>query len=176
MTTTTTERQVAIPAGTYNADTVHSSLGFEVEYASAGVFTGSVNTFEAQLVDGVLTGSADIASLVTKDENLQAHLLSPEFFDAEQFPKVTFSGTLTPEGTVDGEITLKGVTKPATLTGQIAGPKADAWGNERWILTLETTIDRTEFGITWNAPLPDGTNALANEVTLKANLALVKAA
>jgi len=176
----TTTETVALPTGTYNADTVHSSVGFEVAYASAGIFSGSVNTFQAQLADGVLSGSAEIASLVTKDENLQAHLLSPEFFDAEQYPEVGFVATQGrrdgDRAQFDGEITIKGVTRPATLTGTIAGPVADAWGNERWILTLETTIDRTEFGITWNAPLPDGSKALADEVTLKANLALVKAA
>src|SRR5579862_8366132 len=171
---------VSIPTGTWQADVVHSSVGFEVPYMGVATFSGAVKQFEATLADGELTGSAEIASVVTKDENLQAHLLSPEFFDAEQYPEVGFVATQGrrdgDRAQFDGEITIKGVTRPATLTGTIAGPVADAWGNERWILTLETTIDRTEFGITWNAPLPDGSKALADEVTLKANLALVKAA
>ena len=76
----------------------------------------------------------------------------------------------------EGEITIKGVTQPATLTGTIAGPITDPYGNERYGLQLETTVDRTEFGIIWNADMPDGTKALADEVTLKADLSLVKAA
>ena len=73
-------------------------------------------------------------------------------------------------------ITIKGVTRPATLTGTIVGPTADPYGNERYGLKLETAIDRTEFGITWNNDMPNGTKALADEVTLKADLSLVKAA
>jgi polyisoprenoid-binding protein YceI len=76
----------------------------------------------------------------------------------------------------DGEITIKGITQPATLTGTIVGPKTDPYGNERYGLKLEATIDRTQFGITWNNDMPNGTKALADEVTLKADLSLVKAA
>jgi len=174
-----TEQKVTIPAGTWSADAVHSAVGFEVPYMGIASFSGSVKQFEATLADGVLTGSAEIASLVTKDENLQAHLLSPEFFDAERYPAVSFSGTATGgEGTqvaFDGEITIKGITRPATLAGTITGPVVDPHGNERYGLSLRTTIDRTEFGITWNAAMPDGTQALADEVTLEADLSLLKA-
>jgi len=166
---------VSIPTGTWQADVVHSSVGFEVPYMGVATFSGAVKQFEATLADGELTGSAEIASVVTKDENLQAHLLSPEFFDAEQFPRVSFRGPVRADGAqveVDGEITIKGITGPATLAGTITGPVTDPYGNERYGLALETTIDRTQFGITWNAPMPDGTNALADEVTLKADLSL----
>jgi len=175
----TTEQSVAIPTGTWQADAVHSAVGFEVPYMGVATFSGSVEQFEATLADGELTGSAQIGTLVTKDENLKAHLLAPDFFDAERHPTVAFRGTLRSEGSqaeVVGEITIKGVTRPATLTGTITGPVVDPYGNERYGLSLGTTIDRTEFGITWNAPMPDGTNALADEVTLEADLSLVKAA
>ncbi len=143
-------------------------------------FSGAVKDFEATLADGRLAGAARIASLETKDENLQAHLLSPEFFDAERFPEVSFATTAADgrDGQVEleGEITIKGVTQPATLTGTVVGPVTDPYGNERYGFKLETTIDRTAFGILWNAPMPDGSNALADDVTLKADLTLVKAA
>ena len=133
--------------------------------------------FEASLVDGTLTGVAKIASLNVKDENLQAHLLSPEFFDAERNPEVRFEASnVTRDGdnvTLAGEITIKGITKPATLSGAITGPAVDHFGANRVGLKLETTIDRTEFDIKWNMPLPNGEPALANEVTLKADLTLV---
>ncbi len=143
-------------------------------------FSGAVKEFEATLADGRLAGSAQIASLVTKDENLHGHLMSPEFFDAERYPEVSFSTEQAqiegPEVRFEGEITIKGVTQPATLTGTIVGPVADPYGNERYGLELRTTVDRTAFGITWNAEMPDGSKALSDEVTLKATLSLVKAA
>ena len=173
---TITETQAGIPTGTYAADPVHSSVTFEVPYAVA-TFRGEVPQFEAQLVEGELKGSAQIASIQVKEENLGAHLLSPEFFDAERFPTVSFSGPLerTGEGTVrvDGEITMKGVTRPATLEGTIIGPAVDHFGATRVGLKLATVVDRTEFGINWNMPLPDGRPALANDVTLTAELTLV---
>jgi len=169
------QQETGIPTGTYTADTVHSSVGFEVPYAVA-TFSGTVNDFEASLVDGTLTGSAKIETLQTKEENLQAHLLSPEFFDAERHPVVSFSGDLARDGdkvTVDGDVTIKGITQPAKLEGTIVGPAVDHFGKTRVGLKLQTTIDRTKFDINWNMPLPNGEPALSNEVTLKADLTLV---
>lgn len=176
-----TEQQgVTVPTGTYQADPVHSSVGFEIRYMGISAFSGAVKDFEATLADGRLAGAARIASLETKDENLHAHLMSPEFFDAERHPEVSFSTTaVTAEGSnveLDGEITIKGVSRPATLTGTIVGPVTDPYGNARYGLKLETRIDRTAFGILWNADMPDGTKALADDVTLTADLSLVKAA
>jgi polyisoprenoid-binding protein YceI len=165
-----------IPTGTWKADTVHSSVAFEVPYAVA-TFGGEVTDFEASLEDGTLTGAAKIESIHVKEENLQAHLLSPEFFDAEKHPVVGFSGReITRDGdnvTIDGEITIKGISQPVTLTGTINGPAVDHFGATRVGLKLATTVDRTKFDINWNMPLPTGEPALANEVTLKADLTLV---
>jgi len=169
------QQETAIPTGTYTADTVHSSVGFEVPYAVA-TFTGNVTDFAASLVDGRLEGSARIESIQLKDENLSAHVLSPEFFDAERNPVVGFSGDLSRDGgraIVEGEITLKGITQPATLTGTIVGPTVDHFGKTRVGLQLETVVDRTKFDMNWNMPLPTGEPALGNEVTLKADLTLV---
>jgi polyisoprenoid-binding protein YceI len=172
------QTQQGVPTGTWNADTVHSTVAFEVPYA-VSTFRGEVQEFQASLVDGKLTGSAKIATLHTRDESLDAHLASPEFFDAERFPEVTFEGgELVRRGdevTVDGAITIKGITQPATLTGRIVGPAVDHFGANRLGLELSTTIDRTQFGINWNMPLPNGEPALANEVTLRADLTLVGA-
>jgi polyisoprenoid-binding protein YceI len=176
---TTVEHTQAVPTGTWNADPVHSDIGFSVEYM-AGTFTGSFTRFQAQLADGTLSGSAEVASVQVKDPNLEAHLQSPEFFDAERAPQLTFeSHSLTREGgrvTIDGEITIKGETRPIELTGTITDPIGDPWGNERFGLKLEARVDRTQFGLNWNNPLPTGEPALANEVRLFADLQLVKAA
>ena len=174
----TTIEQTAIPTGTWNADTVHSSLAFEVPYAVA-TFSGEVTDFEVSLTDGTLAGKGRIASLQVKDEGLAAHLQSPEFFDAERHPELTFvSKEIRRDGDdveIDGELTMKGVTKPATLTGTITGPAVDHFGATRVGFKLQTVVDRTQFGITWNMPLSNGEPALANEVTLKADLTLVQA-
>src|SRR5262245_44314135 len=178
MSTLTQSPDAAIPTGTLNADQVHSSLGFAVRYMGISGFKGNVRDFRASLADGELEGAARIESLDAKDGNLQAHLLSPEFFDAERHPEVAFSGRLVPAGRgveVDGEITIKGITRPAVLRGTLTGPTADPYGNARYGLDLEAPTDRTEFGLAWNADMPDGTKALANEVTLTAALSLVAA-
>jgi polyisoprenoid-binding protein YceI len=165
-----------IPTGTWKADTVHSSVAFEVPYAVA-TFGGEVTDFEASLADGVLSGDAKIESIHVKEENLQAHLLSPEFFDAEKHPVVSFSGrNIERDGdnvTIDGEITIKGISQPATLTGTINGPAVDHFGATRVGFKLTTTVDRTKFDMKWNMPLPNGEPALSNEVTLNADLTLV---
>jgi polyisoprenoid-binding protein YceI len=171
-----TEQTTTVPTGTWQADKVHSSVTFEVPYAVA-TFSGTVPDFDATLEDGKLTGVARIASLTVKDENLAAHLLSPEFFDAERHPEGGFTTeTIRRDGDeveVEGRITIKGITKPATLRGTIVGPSVDHFGKTRVGLSLETTVDRTEFDINWNMPLPNGDPALANDVTLKADLTLV---
>ena len=168
----TTEQQAT---GTFVADPVHSHIGFEVPYAVA-TFSGEVTDFTATLADGHLEGSAKIESITLRDESLSAHVLSPEFFDAERHPVLTFSGDVVRDGdraTVEGEITMKGITRPATLVGTIVGPTVDHFGATRVGLKLETVVDRTAFDMKWNMPLPNGEPALANEVTLKADLTLV---
>jgi len=176
----TEQQTIGVPTGTFQADNVHSSVDFEVPYMGIATFTGSVRDFDATLVDGTLQGAARIATLVTKDENLLGHLLAPDFFDAERHPEVSFSGTAveTPgdEVAFEGEITIKGVSQPAVLTGTVTGPVTDPYGNERYGLKLQTTVDRTAFGINWNADMPNGEKALADDVTLRAELSLVKQA
>ena len=175
----TTEQQVSIPSGSLSVDTVHSSVGFEVPYLGVSAFSGTVKRFEASLTGGQLAGSAEIASLDVNDDNLLAHLLSPEFFDAERYPQVSFAtssaSTSGEQVRFDGSVTIRGVTQPATLEGTLVGPVTDPYGRTRYGLQLETTIDRTSYGITWNADMPDGTKALSDFVTLKADLSFVQA-
>jgi len=170
------QTQTGIPTGTWQADTVHSRVAFEVPYAVA-TFSGEVPDFQASLENGRLTGIARIESIQVKEENLQAHLLSPEFFDAERHPEVTFkSHDIRRDGDnveIDGEVTIKGITQPAKLSGIATGPAIDHFGARRFGLTLTTVVDRTKFGMNWNMPLPNGEPALSNEVTLKADLTLV---
>ena len=175
--------QTKIPAGTWSLDPVHSTVGFEIGYL-AGTFRGTFRDVQVQLdvADGParIVGTANVASVDVKDENLAAHLQSPDFFDTERFAELRFVAekvdleTETVEA--PGEITIKGATKPVEVTGTLSEPITDAWGNERLGLRLEATVDRTEFGLDWNMPLPTGDQALANTVTIRAELQLVKAA
>jgi polyisoprenoid-binding protein YceI len=174
----TTETQ-AIPTGTWAVDKVHSNIGFAVDYM-AGTFTGSFNDFDAELNGGVLKGSAKVASVQVKDPNLEAHLQSPDFFDAERNPELTFESKSidvdSDKAKIDGEITIKGHTEPVLITGVISEPIVDPYGGTRYGLKLEATIDRDRFGVSWNNPLPNGEPALANEVVLTADLQLARQA
>jgi polyisoprenoid-binding protein YceI len=173
-----TEAVETIPAGSWRSDPTHSSIGFSVLYNGLTPFRGGFTAFEATLEDGKLVGTAKVESITTEDENLTGHLLSPEFFDSDRNPVLRFDSAEIRHDrdnvVIAGELALKGVTKPVELRGAIAGPVADAYGRMRVGLDLETTIDRTEFGINWNAPLPSGGNALADEVKLTAALQLVQ--
>jgi polyisoprenoid-binding protein YceI len=179
----TIETTTALPVGSWNVDPVHSQVGFGVEYV-VGTFRGSFSPVDAKLEvaeDGTatLTGKAPVSGIRVQDENLEAHLQSPDFFDAERAPEITFTSTsVRRDGAnveIDGELSIRGTAQPVTLTGTASEPKTDAYGNERFNLTLETTIDRTQFGINWNNPLPNGEPSLANDVTITGELYLVKA-
>jgi polyisoprenoid-binding protein YceI len=171
-----TETQ-ALPTGTWSVDRVHSDVGFAVAYM-AGTFTGRFSEFDVSVTDGVLQGSARVASVQVKDENLEAHLQSPDFFDAERHPELSFrSNSVERNGDelkIDGELTLKGHTEPVQIAGAISEPMVDPYGGTRYGLKLEVTIDRDRFGINWNNPLPNGEPALANEVVLTAELQLAR--
>jgi polyisoprenoid-binding protein YceI len=168
-------------AGTYNADPVHSSFGFSVRYQGVSLFRGTLDEVSATLADGKLEGAAKVESIsIRTPEQFRAHVLSEEFFDAANHPEVTFTSTdvdLREDGTavVDGELTIKAITRPVTATGTWTAPAADAFGNTRGHLNLEATVDRTQFEMNWNAPLPSGGKALANEVTLTVDVSLVEA-
>ncbi len=165
--------------GTFNADPVHSSFGFSVRYQNVSLFKGTLNEVTATLIDGKLEGTAKVESIsIRTPEQFRAHVLSADFFDVENHSDVSFVSTdltLDDDGTATatGDLTIKGITKPITATGTWVAPSADAFGNTRAHLTLEATIDRTEWDINWNMPLPTGGNALANDVTLTVELALV---
>jgi polyisoprenoid-binding protein YceI len=168
--------------GTWRLDPVHSSVGFEVAYM-AGTFKGEFHDVAAELVvEGEyarLEGSAKVASVDVKDEDLSTHLQSPDFFDAERHPELLFtaenidlSGS---EVSARGELTIKGVTQPVEVTGTATAPLVDPYGNDRIGLQLTAAVDRTDFGVNWNTPLPSGEQALANQVRIVTDLQFVRA-
>jgi polyisoprenoid-binding protein YceI len=164
---------------TYNLDPVHSTFGFAVKHNGVSTFRGVFEQVDVKLEDGVLTGTAQVDSVKTAIPDLKAHLLSPEFFNAEETPTITFRSTdIRPaaDGSVevDGDLTIRGVTKPTTAKGTIAAG-IGIHGSEVIGLDLEASIDRREYGLDWQAELPSGGDVLAWDVVLEVHLELPKA-
>jgi polyisoprenoid-binding protein YceI len=182
MSAATQQSTSIIPAGEWSIDPVWSSLEFEVKKLGlmrikgrVPGFTGTIHGGEAPSVEGVV----DATSITTFDETRDSHLQSPDFFDTARHPELRFVSTsissLEDELVVEGDLTIRGITRPVVLRGTFVGEASDPWGNDRIGLELETKVDRTGFGLTWNAPLPGGGFLLPDEIVLKAVFAAVKA-
>jgi polyisoprenoid-binding protein YceI len=172
-----------IPTGTWQLDKIHSSAGFAVKHMVVATFRGRFEDFDVTLESRdhgstSLVGTVKADSITVKDENLAGHLKSPDFFDTERYPELRYEARdVRVEGdelVVDGELTIKGNTRPVEGRGALVGPHEDIAGNTKIGLTLETVVDRTQFGLDWNAPLPKGGFAVGNDVTLIVELELVK--
>jgi polyisoprenoid-binding protein YceI len=126
-----------------------------------------------------LVGTVKADSLEVKDENLAAHLKSPDFFDTERYPEIRFESTsIRREGDeliVDGLLTVKDQTHPVEARGGLVGPTENIAGKNGIGISLETVVDRTKYGLNWNAPLPKGGFAVANDVSLIVELELGEA-
>lgn len=172
--------------GTYTVDPVHSSFGFAVRHMGVSTFRGTFTDVAATvtaLPDGgglALTGEAraDSISIVAPPE-MRAHLLSEDFFDAERHPALTYAservelrddGTLT----VDGTLTIRNVSRRVVATGTWQPPVDDPFGATRAGIELTARIDRRDFGMAWNAPLPRGGDALGTAVDLTIHLELLQ--
>jgi polyisoprenoid-binding protein YceI len=177
----TTQQITAVPVGTWTSDPTHSSFDFSVKHMVVATFRGSLPDFEATLTsreDGTLhlLGVGRPASITTQDDNLTGHLASPDFFDVQRHPEVRYeSDEIVRDGdrlTVRGTLTLKGVTRDLELRGTIVGPVVGLGDAEVVGIELEGVIDRTEYGLNWNAPLPGGGFAVGNDVRLRTQLEL----
>lgn len=176
MSTTTIQQ---LPGGTHSLDPVHSTFGFAVKHNGVSLFRGQFEQVEAALRDGILTGTAQVESVKTAIPDLKQHLLAPDFFNATETPTISFRSSdvrIADDGTVevDGELTIRGVTKPLTATGTYAQGTGIS-GNEVVGLDLEARIDRREYGLSWQAELPKGGDVLAWDVKLEAHLELARA-
>jgi polyisoprenoid-binding protein YceI len=176
MTATATE--TLVPTGTWTVDPLHSSATFEVEHAGVSAFRGAFKPVDATLVAGAdgttLAGRVAVASIDIDDENIRPHLLSPEFFDEERNPEITFRSTevggSAEQLTVKGELAMAGATLAVEATGRLRGPVEIPGVGEKLSLSLEATVDRTAYGMDWQMELPGGGSMLANEVSLAVEL------
>jgi polyisoprenoid-binding protein YceI len=166
-----------VETGTYRLDPIHSSFGFAVKQNGVSTFKGHFENVDATLDDGVLTGVAQVESVKTALPQLKEHLLAPEFFNAAESPTISFRSTaiaLNGDGSAEvrGELTIRGVTKAVTARGTY-GLGKNMRDVEVLGFDLEARVDRRDYGLNWQSPLPSGGDALAWDVTLEAHLALV---
>jgi polyisoprenoid-binding protein YceI len=168
-------------AGTYHAQPTPSSIAFAVRHSGVFSYRGSLSEVAATLRgDGdalTLEGSARVDSIsVVEPPAMRASVLGPEFFDAERHPEITFRSTavhLDDDGlaAVDGELTIRGVTRPVTATGSYASPRQASFGEVAG-LALRTSFDRRDFGFDWQMKLPGGGDAVGWDVELDIDLLL----
>jgi polyisoprenoid-binding protein YceI len=178
----TAQAESTIPSGTWRSDPVHSRVAFSVKHMVVATYRAGFDDFDVRLSDAndepTITGEAKVESIESRDKEQRGHLLSPDFFDVERHPTIGFESTsIRRDGnqlSIDGDLTIKGITQPVTATGVISGPVVDISDTEKVGIDLEAKVDRTDFGLNWNAPLPKGGVAVDNEVTLTAHLELVK--
>jgi polyisoprenoid-binding protein YceI len=174
-----------VPTGTYTIDPSHSGVGFEVRHMGIATVRGAFRRFQGSIdASGetpVLSGTVEVASIDTGEEQRDAHLTAPDFFDVEQHPQIAFhtdSIDTTDDGKIrlNGEITIKGVTQPLELTGVAADGGTDPWGNDRVGFEVEGVIDRRKFDLGWNQTLPNGNLLVSNDVKLIISVSAVKEA
>lgn len=169
--------------GNWNLDDAHATIGFTIRHAGVSKVHGSFTEFsgKANASEGNASAEVEIktASINTRNEGRDGHLQSADFFDAEQFPTITFKTTSVEvdgeDATVKGELTIKGVTKEIELKGEFNGTATDPFGAHRTGFSLQGSIKRADFGLTWNAALETGGFMLGDKVKLDIEAEFVKA-
>ncbi len=180
MSTETISKQ-EVPAGTWVVDPVHSSVTFAVAHNGVTTFRSGFERYEARLSGGEqprLEGTVEVESIEIDEEMLKGHLLSPEFFDTQRFPQLRFRSTELSVGEdgalhVAGELEIHGETRKVEASGRFAQLGGDLAGKARVGLSIESTVDRRDFGLDWQAELPSGGEVLDYAVTISVELELV---
>ncbi|QWT23014.1 YceI family protein [Subtercola sp. PAMC28395] len=167
-------------AGTWTIDPSHSEVSFSVRHLLISKVKGKFEKFDATFVTGEspldtkLTATAEVESINTGDANRDGHLRTNDFFNAPEFPTITFVSTsVVPNKddlAVTGDLTIKGVTKEVTFTVEFGGFGNDLYGNYKLGLTAKTVINRNDFGVSWNAPLEAGGVLVGDDVTITIDL------
>jgi len=171
--------------GDYTLDVSHSRLGFVARHAMVtkvrgqfGAFTGTARIDEANPADSKVELSIDVTSVETGSADRDGHLKSGDFFDAETYPAITFTSTdVTRNGsdwTIAGDLTIKDVTKPVTIEFEQTGSAVDPFGNTRVGFEGETTINRKDWGLTWNAALETGGVLVSEKIKLEFDVSAIR--
>ncbi|MBL0170839.1 MAG: YceI family protein [Gemmatimonadaceae bacterium] len=169
----------------WEIDTTHSQVQFSVKHLGISTVRGTFGRFAGMIDEenGAVTGATveiDVASLFSGNEQRDGHLKGADFFDVETYPTATFAlKRFTRNGedaTAEGELTLRGITRPITLTGEIGGPATDPWGNKKVSASLNGKISRKEWGLVWNVALEAGGLLVSDEVKLSIEVQAAPAA
>lgn len=170
----------------WNLDSTHSELGFKVKHmmitnvsGSFGAFTANVETEDDDFGTANIEFAADIASINTGNEQRDGHLKSADFFDAENHPQIKFvsknvNKIKDNEYEINGDLTIRGVSKPVTFKAEHGGSGKDPWGNWKSGFTIEGKINRTDFGLNWNAALEAGGVLVSEEVRFNGEIQLAR--
>jgi polyisoprenoid-binding protein YceI len=174
----------AIPAGTFTVDPIHSSFGFAVRHMGVSTYRGTFDDVTARLEsDGTavrLEGQAKVESISIRTPDMfRAHVLGDDFLAAERHPEIAFRSTRVElrdggEATVEGELEIKGISRPVTAHGEIQGPVTNPYGKTLVAVELSTVVDRRDYDMRWEATLPGSDKlALDYDVTITAHLEFV---
>ena len=177
---------VKVPAGTWKVDPAHSSVAFEVKHMMIATVRGHFSSFDGTLEADEdpersrARGWVDAAGIDTGSPDRDAHLRSPEFFDVDSFPRITLDSTRirwVEAGTyrVWGDLTIKDVTREVEVEATVQGAGEDPWGNERVGVAIRGSINRTEFGLTWQQALASGGLLVGEEVKVLIDISAVRA-
>ena len=171
---------------TWQLDASHSSIGFSVKHLMIATVKGSFGKFEASfsgkeddLGKSSVTVNVDASSIDTSNDQRDAHLRSPDFFDVAQFPAITFAskrieGNAFGDFKLVGDLTIRGVTKEVVLDASFEGRAKDPWGNSRLGYTAKGKINRADFGLTWNQALEAGGVVVSEDVKISVEASFVK--
>ena len=177
---------VSVPApGTYEIDPGHAEVAFVGRHFMITKVRGRFTEFEGQIVmgetpeDSSVEVKIDAASVNSGDDKRDGHLRSPDFLDVENYPTITFRSTSVEVGRdgtakVNGDLTVKDVTRPVTLDVEFDGASPDPWGGQRLGFTASTEIDREDWGLTWNVALETGGMLVGKKIRLEFNVQAVK--
>ncbi|MBG6238264.1 polyisoprenoid-binding protein YceI [Mycetocola sp. CAN_C7] len=183
MSTLTATSIPGYKAGTWTVDPTHSEVGFSIRHIMISKVKGTFEKFSATFVtgenplDSSVTASAEVASINTNEANRDGHLRTGDFFDAPTYPTIDFVSTgVRQEGDdfkVDGNLTIKGVTKAVTFDFEFGGFGQDPYGNYKGGATAKAVINREDFGLNYNAALETGGVLLGDKVTITLELQAV---
>jgi polyisoprenoid-binding protein YceI len=181
----TTEVSQSLTTGTWTVDPAHSRVGFAVRHMGIATIRGEFTKFEGtlevspDLSDASASGSVEVASVFTNEPQRDTHLRSPDFFDAEQYPSISFTSTRieavdATTFTVTGKLTIHGVTNEVVLRAVVQGADIDPWGNDRVGLEVTGELARSDYDMGFNMPLSSGAVLVSDKVKLAIDISAVR--
>ena len=170
-----------LTAGTWNVDASHSEVGFAARHLMVSKVRGQFKDFAAVVTVGhpfnqsTVEATVQMASVDANSADRDAHLRSPDFFDVENHPAMTFKSTKVSNDALEGNLTIKGITKPVTFDLDFGGVSADPWGGTRAGFEATTEINRKDFDLSWNAAIEGGGVLVGEKVKIALDVELVRA-